>query len=91
MFCLTNSVSQCTNLFPGFLSCPFICISVFMSALYLFDYWSFVIQSEDRESDSSITVFLKTALIWGYFVFPHNFFVLVKNAIGNLKGVALNL
>ena len=67
-----------------------------MSILYLFDYWSFVVQSEDRESDSSITVFLKIALIiWGILYFHITLkmfqFVLVKNVIGNLIGVALNL
>ena len=71
-------------------------ISSFVSLPYCFDYCSFVVQSEVREHDSSNFV-----LSQGYFAthgllcFHTNFTIIcpnsVKDAVGILIGIALNL
>ena len=83
---------------------PLICISVFffcVPALYCLDYYSFVVQSEVRELNSSSSVFfffflLKITLaLWGLLCFQTNCKNFcsssVKNAMGILTGIALNL
>ena len=79
-----------------FLGCSvsLICMSVFMPVLYCFDYYSFVISGSMMSP--TLFFFLKIALdIWGLRWFRTNFRIvcstLVKNAIGILIGIALNL
>ena len=83
--------------FWAFYAVPMIYLSVFVPAQHWFDDCSFVVQSEVREPDLSI-FFLRAALAWvfcGSFVFPYklkNFCSsFVKDATGNLIGIALNL
>ena len=72
-------------------------ISVFVPVLYCLIYYSFEVQSEVRESDSSSSFFfLKIALaIYSVLCFHTNckYFCSksAKNAIGNLIEIALNL
>ena len=80
----------------AFYPVPLIYISVFVPVLYCLDYYSLVVQSEVREPDSSNSIFLKIDLvIWSLLclctnrkIFCSNY---VKNAYGNLIGIALNL
>ena len=72
-------------------------MSIFDSVPYCFDDCSFVIQSEDRELDSS-SLFSFLKIFFGYFgpfVFPYKFKKFfpsfVENAIGHLIGIVLNL
>ena len=68
-----------------------------MPVPYCFDYSSFVVKSEVREPDSSSSIFLSEDCFGysGSFVFPNGFKIFcsssVKNAVGNLIGIALNL
>ena len=70
---------------------------VFGPVPYGFDDCSFVVQSEVRETDSSSSIFLfKRALtIQGLLCFQTNFKLFrsssVKNVLGSLIGIALNL
>ena len=72
-------------------------ISVFVPVPYRLDYCSYVVESEVRESDaSSFVFFLKIALaIQDLLCFHTNFEILcsfsVKNALGILIGITLNL
>ena len=80
----------------AFYPVPLIYISVFVPVPYCLDYCSFVVESEAREPDSSAPIFFKIALaIWGLLCFPTNCEIFcsssVKNAIGTLIGIALNL
>ena len=80
-----------------FYSVQLIYISVFVPVPYCLDYCSFVVQSEVREPDSPAPFFsLKIALaIRGLLCFHTNCKIFcsssVKNAIGNLIRIALNL
>ena len=78
-------------------SVPLIYVSIFMSMLYCFDYYSFVIEFEIREHDASSFIRL-SQYCFGYlgsFMVLYNFKIIcsifVKNAIGILIGIALNL
>ena len=76
---------------------PLVCISVFVPVPYCLDDCSFVVQTEVRKVDPSSSIFfLKTALaIWDLLCFHMNREIFcsssVKNAIGKLIGIALNL
>ena len=76
---------------------PLVAISVFVPGPYCLDDCSFVILSEVRKPDSSSSIFLcQIALaIQGLLCFHTNYELgsssSVKNAIGNLIGIALNL
>ena len=75
---------------------PLIYVSFYMQIPYCFSYFSFVIQFEIRECDTSSFVILKITLaIWGLLCFHTHFKIFypisVKNAIGILIGVGLNL
>ena len=87
---------MCEGLFLGFLSYFFDLYVCFCAILHIFDDCSFVIQSEVRECDSSTLCFLKIVQdIWGLLYFHTNFKMFcsssVRNVIGNLIGIALNL
>ena len=64
---------------------------------YCFDYYSFVVYLKSRiVTPPALFFFLKIALIiWGLLWFPTNFRIIcpssVKNVVGILKGIALNL
>jgi len=87
---------RCVGLSLGSLSCSFVYISGFVLMPYCLDD-NFIVQSEVRKVDSSSSnFFLKTALaIWSLLHFHMNCEIFcsssVKNAIGNLIGIALNL
>ena len=81
----------------AFYPVPLIYMSVFVPVPYCVDYCSFVVLSEVREPDSSSSVFfLKITLaIQGLLCFHTNCEIFcpssVKNAIGSLIEIALNL
>ena len=82
--------------FWAFCLVPFIYVSVFVLVLYCFYYCSFVVESEVRECDYSSSVFSQDYFGYsGSFVLPYELWNFcsssVKNAIGNLIGVASNL
>ena len=68
-----------------------------MSVPYCFDYCSFVVFCKVRKHDSSrfVLLFKIVLAIWDILGFHTNFKIIfssfVKNAIGNLIGIALNL
>ena len=71
-------------------------MSVLVPVPHCPDYSNFVILSEVWESYASCLVFLRIALaILGLLCFHINFWIvcssLVKNVMGNLIGIALNL
>ena len=74
-------------------SVPLIYVSLFMPVMYCFDDCSFVV----RECDSSSSVLLSQDCFGysGSSVFPYDFKIIcsisVKNALGILIGIALNL
>ena len=76
---------------------PLIYISLFVPVPFCFDYCSFILYSEVRKPDfSSLFFFFNIALaIWDLFCFHKNFKIFysscVKNVIGNLRGIILNL
>ena len=76
---------------------PLIYISVFVPVTHCLDYCSFVAQSEVREPDFSSSIFLSQDFFGssGSLCFHTNCAMFcsssVKNAIGNLIGIALNL
>ena len=78
-------------------SVPLVYISVLVPVPYCLDYYSFVIQSEVREPDSSSSVFLLKIFlaIHSLLCFYTSYRICcsssVENAIGNLIGIALNL
>ena len=81
----------------AFYPVPLIYISVFVPVPYCLDYCSFVVQSEVREPDSSSSVLLSQIALaaQGLLCFHTNCEIFcsnsVKNAIGSLIGIALNL
>ena len=81
----------------AFYPVPWIYIFVLVPVPYCLDYCSFVVFSEVREPDSSSSIFFPSRLLWLFRVLCVSiqilrFFVLVvKNATGNLIGIALNL
>ena len=84
------------GLFLGFYPVPFIYISIFVPAQFSFNDHSFVVESEVREPDFSSSIFfLKIVFLFGIFCVSIQilkfFSSSVKNAIGNLIGIALNL
>ena len=68
-----------------------------MPVPYCFDDCSFVVESKVREPDSSSSIFLSQDCFGysGSFVSPYKLKIFcpisVKNVIGNLIGIALNL
>ena len=74
---------------------PLIYVSVFVPVSYHFDYCIFVVWSEVRQHYSSSSVLKIVLVIQGLLCFHTNFKITcsssVKNAIGNLIGIALNL
>ena len=81
----------------GFLFCSLIYISVFVLVPYCLDDCGFVGEPEVRQVYSSSSILLSQNCI-GYlrfFVFPYNCEIIcsssVKNTIGSLIGIALNL
>ena len=85
------------GLFLGSLFCSIDLCVCFCVSTYCFDYCSLVAQSKVRECDSSTSVLLSQDCVGylGSFVFHTNFKIIcsssVKNAIGILIGIALNL
>ena len=83
--------------FWAFYLVPFICTSVFVTVPYCFNYSNFVIQSGVRESDSSHSCFSFSRLFWLFRVFCVSIQIKkicsssVKNVIGNLVEIALNM
>ena len=81
----------------AFYFAPLIYISVFVSVPYSLDDCGFVVEPEVRQVDSSNSIhFLKIVLaIWGFLYFHTNYEIIcssfVKNIIGSLVGIALNL
>ena len=81
----------------AFYSVPLIYISVFVPVPYCLDDGGFVVESEVRQVDSFISIFfLKIAFaIRGFLYFHINCEIIcsssVKNTIGSLIGIALNL
>ena len=81
----------------GFCLVSLVYISIFVPVPYCLDDSSFVVQSEvGRLIPPAPFFFLKITLaVWGLLCLHMNFEVFfsssVKNAIGNLKGIALNL
>ena len=71
--------------------------SISVPVLYCFDYYSFVLQLEIREHDTSSFVLLSHDSFgyWVYFVFPYKFqnylFQFYEESMGILTGIALNL
>ena len=85
--------------FWAFYSVPLIYISVFVSVPYCLDDCGFVVYSEVRQVDSSSSILLPPDY-FGYsrfFAFPYKIiceiicYSSVKNTIGSLIGIALNL
>ena len=76
---------------------PLIYISLFMSVPYCLDDCGFVVEPEVRQVDSSSSILLlKIALaIQGFLYFHTNCEIIcsssVKNTVGSLIGIALNL
>ena len=71
-------------------------MSVFMPIPYYFNYYSFVIEFEIREDNASSFVLLRIALtiqgpLWCHTNFRNTRSISVKNAIGILIEIALNL
>ena len=76
---------------------PLIYISVFVSVPYCLNVYGFVIEPEVKQVDFSSSILLSQDC-FGYsrfFVFAHKFEIIcsssVKNAVGSLIGIALNL
>ena len=94
---IKNTVTICAWVYLwAFYPVPLICISVSVPVPYCLDHCSFVVHCEVGEPESSNSVFLKIALaIWGLLCFHTNCEIFcsssVKNAIGSLIGIALNL
>jgi len=65
--------------------CPVLLIHIsgFVSVSYCFDYCSYVVQSKDREPDSSTPFFLlKIVLaIWGLLCFHKNFKIIFSSSV----------
>ena len=75
---------------------PLIYISVFVPVPYCLDNCSFVVEPEVRQVDSSSSILLTTALaIRSFLCFRTNCENIssssLKNTVGNLIGIALNL
>jgi len=73
-------------------------MSIFVPVPYCFDYYSFVVYLEIWDCDTSSFVLLSQddfGYPWGLLCFCTNFKIIcsssVKNAIGILVGIALNL
>ena len=81
----------------AFYSVPLIYISVFVPVPYCLDDCGFVVEPEVRQVDSSSSIPLtQIALaVWGFLYFPTNCEIIcsssLKNTIGSLIGIALNL
>ena len=81
--------------FQVFYPVPLIYISIFVPVPYCFDDCNFVVQPEVKEPDSSSSIFQD--LLWLFGVFYVSIQILrfflfsMKNAIGHLIGIALNL
>ena len=73
---------------------PLIYISVFVSVPYCLDC-SYVVQSEVRQVDSSNSILLSHGCFQGFLYFHTNFEIIcsssLKNTLGSLIGIALNL
>ena len=91
---------MCVGLSLSFLACSTDLYFCFVPVPYCLDYCSLVVESEIREPDSSSSVFflffLKIAfVIRGLLCFHTNCKIFcsssVKNAVGNLIAIALNL
>ena len=87
------------NKFISGLSCfvPLIYISVFVPVPYCLNDCGFVVEPEVRQVDSSSS-FLLSQDCFGYsrfFIFPYKLEIIcsssVKNTVGSLIGIALNL
>ena len=96
LLCHRLTDHMCVGLILGFLSCSTDLFLFFVPRPYCFDDYSFVVQSEFREPHCSSSIFLSQDG-FGYsvsFVLP-NFKIFcsssVKDAIGNLIGIAMNL
>ena len=81
----------------GFLFVPLIYIFVFVPVSYYLDDCGFVVEPEVRQVDSSSSILLSpdSLAIRGFLYFHTNCEVIcsssVKNTIGSLIGIALNL
>ena len=82
---------RCVGLFPGFLSCSIISISVFVPVPYCLDDCSFVVQSEVNEPDSTRIAFAVWSLLFSTQIRIFLNYCSVKKAVDNLIGIALNL
>ena len=77
---------------------PLICISVFVPVPYCIDDCSFAVYSEVKQVDSSSSIFLSQdcLAVRGFFLYFHTNCEIIcssslKNTIGSLIGIALNL
>ena len=89
-------ISVQSHLFLSFLFCTIDLVSVFMPRSYCFDYCRFAVLSEVKELDSPRSVLSQNCFdYWGSFLFLCKFKNFcsssVKNVIGNLIGISLNL
>ena len=88
---------MCVDLSLGFLFCSLIYMSVFVPVPYCLDDCGFVVEPEVRQVDFSSSILLsQVALdIRGFLYFHTNCEIIcsssVKNTIGSLIGIELNL